>query len=328
MVSGSVVPDQRHAGPAECEVRAIRNTFRRAPRLRVRGRVLEDGLQRVIRALRALAIRAPAVGLDQHAEPAARCLVEVGEPRWRLALREARGGIVVVDERGIEVDGQMAERGQPRRERGRQGRRQLLEAITARGDRRRGDADVLLELRAVGGVQIDEQHRIVLREHAQHRPGLGGVRLDVVAIEVEARRGGAEPHLRGAALVRPVVRPEPLVTIGVEHGHEHDVDRVERADRDLAVEQVAQEPEPRVLALDLAGVDAGLDVDRRGTGCAGDPQRDQRSVLERAPDLVARDAVVAAREVPAQRDGFVVATGAHELRCLAGRHEGRPRAPM
>src|ERR1051325_8690358 len=92
---------------------------------------------------------------------------------------------------------------------------------------------------------------------------------------------------------------EPLVAVGVDHRDEHDIDGVERAGGDLAVEQVAQEPEPGVLALDLAGVDAGLDEDRRVLAAA-DVQREQWPTLAGLADLVAAHAVVRLREVVAQ----------------------------
>jgi hypothetical protein len=198
-----------------------------------------------------------------------------------------------------------------------------VELVAARGDRRHVDADVVLELGAVGGVEVDEQRRMVGVERAEQRGHLGGLGLDVVAIDVEPRVVGAKPHLHRAALVGPVVRAEPLVAVWVDHRDEHDVDGVERSGRDLAVEQIAQEPEPGVLALDLAGVDSGLEVDRRMIAAA-DVEREHRPALAGPADLIAAHVVVGPREVAAQLDRFVVAAGPRVLRGLGGGDQRRP----
>ena len=286
---------------------------------------LEDRLQRVVGARGALGVGPPAVGLDEHAEAIARGRVHLGEPRRRLADREAGARILVLDERRVEVDRQVAQRGQPgddgRRDRG----RRAIETVGPVRDRREVDADVVLELRAIGRVEIDEQHRIAGREHAEHRAGLRRVGLHEVAVEVLAGRVGAEAHLLWAALVGPVVRRESLVTVRVHDRHEHDRDAIERSRRELAVEEIAEHREAGVLALDLTCVDAALDVDHRQVRRAVDRHGDDRAVLDRAADLDAADTGVRSREVVAQRDRLGVAPGAGVVRALGRGGQGRMR---
>jgi hypothetical protein len=261
----------------------------------------------------ALAVRPPRVGLDQDAQAVAGRGVEVREPRRRLAVGEARGRVVVLVEGRVEAEGQMAARGHAVEDAGLQRPGRRLEVIAAPGLGRDHHRDVVLELRAVGGVQVDEQRRLPPRPQRQERAHLGRVGLDEIAVQVEAGGGGAEPHLLGAALVGPMVGAEPLVAVDVEGRDEHDADPRQGPGRHRAGQQIAGEREPGVLAVDLAGVDPGQrEQDRRVGGQVGAPEdhRDHRPARgRRAEHLASGLARVGRRQVVAQPHGLVVTAG-------------------
>src|SRR5262249_39155268 len=108
VLAGAVLPGHREPGAAERRLGARDLVGERAPAAGVADGILEDRLQRVVGAHRALAVRAPALGLDQEAEPAARREVLLREPRRRLVDREAGGRILVGDEARIERQRQVA----------------------------------------------------------------------------------------------------------------------------------------------------------------------------------------------------------------------------
>ena len=116
--------------------------------------------------------------------------------------------------------------------------------------------DVVLELRAVGGVQVYGGDGVPLRHQPQHGLHLGRIGLQVVAVEVEVLRRGAPAHLLRAALVGTVPGAKALVAVHVEHRHEHQHLALERARRGGSFQHLAEREEAGILAVDLAGVDA------------------------------------------------------------------------
>ena len=52
-------------------------------------------------------------------------------------------------------------------------------------DRLEGDGHVMLKLRAVGDVQVGEEHRVPPMQELEHRLHLGRVGLRVVAVQVQ-----------------------------------------------------------------------------------------------------------------------------------------------
>ena len=118
--------------------------------------------------------------------------------------------------------------------------------------------EVVLVVGAVGGVHVDQEVRQPVLPQLQPCAHLRRIGFHVVAVEVEVLRLAAEAHAVRAVLVDAVVRRGILVAVHAEH---RDVDQhhmVEQV-RDLAGDRdIAQQHQPGVLALDLAGVDAGL----------------------------------------------------------------------
>ena len=192
------------------------------------------------------------------------------------------------------------------------------------------DRHVVLELRAVGDVQVDDGQRVPFVHQPQHRLHLGRVGLRVVAVQVVVLRRGAPAHLLRAALVRPVPRAEPLVPVDVEHGHEQQHLLAERARQHAPFEQLAQDEEAGILAVDLARMDAALHQQHRQVFLAcrarieraagrGD-EREHRPPFRRAAELDAAHRLrMRALEGAAQRDDLVVATGDLEARSLGDR---------
>ena len=190
----------------------------------------------------------------------------------------------------------------------------------------------MLELRAIGCVQVDIGQRIPGVHEAQHRLHFRRVGLQVVAVQVQVLGGGAPAHFHRAALVRAVPFAKALVPVDVKHRHEQQHLLVERALARAAFEDFAQRQETRILAVDLAGVDAALDQ-RDGQTCLFGGRRREHAVvvchqrLHRA--AFRRDAEVDAldllrirlRKGGAQRDRFIVAAGGLEAGALRDRRQ-------
>ena len=114
---------------------------------------------------------------------------------------------------------------------------------------------------AVGRVEIHEQIGIPLVEHRQRAARLRRVGVDVVAIEIPARRVLSRADQLGSVLRAAIacLRAEFLVAIGVVDRLHDQHDRVEHVL--LFVEQqIAQQRLHRLFAFDFAGVDVRLDV--------------------------------------------------------------------
>ena len=196
------------------------------------------------------------------------------------------------------------------------------------------DGDVVLELGAVGGVQVDGSQRVPFPDQAQHRLHFRRVGLHVIAVEVVVLRGGAPAGLFRAALVGPVPAPEALEAVDVEHRHEQPYQLVQRAGRGLAFEHLAQGQETGVLAVDLAGVDAALDQHHRQAAAlrlcwieragGGDHQQLHWPAFRRGAEAARLDLVRIARlEGGGQAGHLLVAAGALEARMLGFRDQCR-----
>ena len=310
------------AAPWRSAVRAA--SSHRAP---LRGREIEQADDRVMRDPDADRIRLPRMRLDQHADALPLGPVLLREPRRTGRHREARRRIVVADERRIEVERQRALRRQPLHQAVAQADGGLAQRLVADQRRRDVERHVVLELRAVGDVQVGVDDRIPLVQQAQHRLHLGGVGLHVVAIEVQVLAGDAPADLLGADLVGTIGPAHPLVPVDVEHRHEHQRDASEDAGRDASFEQLAKRQEAGVLAVDLAGVDAAL-REHHGPALGLGRRRGQRPVrgrhqhqhgaaFRRPAELDAAHLLrPGCREGRAQPLDFVVAAGAHVVGLL------------
>ncbi len=249
--------------------------------------VLADGVQRGCEDVpggdHPRAVVLPAVRLHEHREPVPQSPVAVREA-WRVdGAGEARGRIVVAQERGVEVerlvpgcaelvvDLLLEHAGHRLHRRG---------TLEQRRDQQR---DVGLEVRAVGDVEIEEDEGVPGLEHRQQRPHLGRVRLHPVAVQVQVLRVGAPPLLAGPVLVGAVVGRGVLVPVDVEDGDEDEGELSEHAGQRGALEQLAEQLEPGVLAVDLSGVDAGEREHHRPATTPG-LLRGERAVVARGQD--------------------------------------------
>ena len=81
---------------------------------------------------------------------------------------------------------------------------------------RRRVREVIAVERAVGGVQVDRNLRIVRIEQGDQRARFGRLELHVVAVQVEPLRVGALAHApHRPVLQRPIGELDPLVAVGV-----------------------------------------------------------------------------------------------------------------
>jgi hypothetical protein len=206
-----------------------------------------------------------------------------------------------------------------------------LEVIAAPGLGRDHHRDVVLELRAVGGVQVDEQRRLPPPPTAPGAPRISGAsalmksrfRLSPVAVVRNPISSG--PRWLGRWLGPNRSWPS---TLKVGTNTTVDPRRAARA-ATAPVSRSRANAEPGVLAVDLAGVDPGLDQQHRPPGArvggrveavARQHQRHQLAAgRRRAEGLAASGGRVGDREVVAQPHRLGVAAGGEPARALAGR---------
>ena len=141
---------------------------------------------------------------------------------------------------------------------------------------RPGIGDRLLVHGPVGRVAVDEQERVPAPEDvADEAPHLGALELHAVAVEVEVLAVVADARaLVRAGLAHAVAGVHLVVAVGVEDRGDEQDDLVEVGQLGIQ-EDVPGEHQSRLLALDLSGVDVGLEVDdgalvvAQGQGIAG-----------------------------------------------------------
>lgn len=240
--------------------------------------------------------------------------------RRRHVVGKPGGRVVFVHERGVIRQRQRALFGQIGNHRIAPARAVALQHGIAGMHRFHLHRDIVFELGAIGDMQVHIHQRIPLLHQPQHRLHFRCVGLEVVAIEIEVLRGGAPAHLFGATLIGAVPGAEALVAVDVEHRHKYPHQFVEHALAGLAVQQLAQRQKARILAVDLAGMDAALhqhhrQLALRGTGriqraACGNDQRLHRPAFRVVPNSMQRNRLrIALREGIAQRDDFIVASG-------------------
>ena len=110
-------------------------------------------------------------------------------------------------------------------------------------------------------------------------------------------RSDAPAHLLRPHLIRTIPAPKALVTVHVEDRHEDERDSLQSPGGGFIFQKLAQGKKARVLAVDLAGVDAALDekhgqfvgggIFRRQAGCARGDERHHGPPLRRAPEFKA-----------------------------------------
>lgn len=116
----------------------------------------------------------------------------------------------------------------------------------------------MLELGAVGHVQIDQQDRVPLCQKPQHGLHLGRVGLRVVAVQIEILRRCPPSHFLGSNLVGTIPAAEPLVAVDIEDGDEQQRRALERTRSGFPFEHLSKREEAGIFAVDLASVNATL----------------------------------------------------------------------
>ena len=121
--------------------------------------------------------------------------------------------------------------------------------------------DVVLKIGAVRDVAIDKQVRPPFVPKLEPGTRFGGVGLHVIAVEIEVGRVRSKTHFVGPVLVDAHEGIEIFMPIDVVDGHENDDDVLEQIEPCFGDSNIAEQREPRVLTVNLAGVNAGLDKD-------------------------------------------------------------------
>ncbi len=209
----------------------------------------------------------------------------------------------------------------------------LQDGRIAVGAERPGIGHRLLVERAVGRVAVDEEQRVPAPEDVLDEAGeLRALELHGVAVEVQVLAVVADARtLLRADLAHAVARVHLVVAVGVEDRGDEQDDPVEIG-RFGVEDDVAGQHQGRFLALDLAGVDVGLDVDddalvvAQGQGVA---RRGLADDEERDGPAFGRDGQ--GLDPDERRELLEVADEAHDLgagrgRGVIGRLGGRLRA--
>ncbi|MCU0244187.1 MAG: hypothetical protein MUE80_05505 [Acidobacteria bacterium] len=139
---------------------------------------------------------------------------------------------------------------------------------------------------AVGRVAVDEEERVPApQDVADEAAHLGALELHAVAVEVEVLAVVTDARaLLGAVLAHAVAGVHLVVAVGVEDGGDEQDDLVEVGPFGVE-EDVPGQHERGLLALDLSGVDIGLDVDDDAVVVA----EEERIVRQRVADDQERD---------------------------------------
>ena len=147
----------------------------------------------------------------------------------------------------------------------------LIESIAHPGQHRRSHMlvmlvdvrDVVLEIRAVRDVTINQQIGTPLCPQLQPCASFGRIGFHVIPVEIEIGRGGAPAHLSGAVLVDAIERAESLVSVRVVNWNEEDDDPVEQSRSSFSNRDVTQQGESGIFAVGFSGVDASLNHNYR-----------------------------------------------------------------
>ena len=128
---------------------------------------------------------------------------------------------------------------------------------------RRGVGQVIAVIRAVGGVQVDDDSRVPAREERGQGAAFNAFQFHEVAVQVEAApilaRADATDR---AVLLRTVVEADFLVAIRVVVRREQP-DGLWQQFLQVADREPSREVEDRLLAFDLAGMDVRHDEHHR-----------------------------------------------------------------
>lgn len=123
----------------------------------------------------------------------------------------------------------------------------------------------MFELGAVRHMQVRIDDRIPGVDQPQQGACLRRVGLHIVAVQIVVLGRGADAALHRSALIGPVPAAETFVTVRIIDRDEQDHLFLQRARGDFTLQQLAQGQIARVLAIDLAGVNAALDQNDRQT---------------------------------------------------------------
>ena len=158
----------------------------------------ERFLDQHIGAEHALAVGLERMGFDQHGRDAREIGIAGREARAVGIEGDALVGIAFVDRSDVH-SGDMAGAGQGG------GHCRAVAAVEPAADVLRmgvialpageGEGDVILIIGAVGDVEVEIERRPIFAQQPDHRPHLGRVGFEIIAVEVEVLGGGA-PALR------------------------------------------------------------------------------------------------------------------------------------
>ena len=198
------------------------------------------------------------MGFDQHHQPVAQREIAAGKTRRVGGFHKATGGVVVVGKAGVEIHRQRALGFQLGNDAGLERFAGFAQGFIAHIDRVAGDGNIVAKFGAIGDMQIQCGQWIPSIDQRQHRLHFWGVGLHIIAVEVVALGGHAKAHFCRPALVGAVPRFEVFVAINIEHRHKQQHQLVQHTFANLALQQITQQPEAGIFAVDFTGMNAAL----------------------------------------------------------------------
>ena len=328
---GGVVPIEGDRATSQARGPEVRVGQGAQQGLPVLGNALETGQHGRHAGSHARGIVVPGMVLHQKADAVAKRGVNMGEAGRVNFLGHAQGGIVRVVQDRVEIQRRMAAAGQLADDVLQQEVRDGLHIAVRTEQGRVRDGHVVAVANAIGDMQVQRHVGVPALHQPQHGLHFRGLSEHPVAVEVDALRGGAVTLLERTILVRTQVTPPVFMAVDIEDGHKHDGEMSQGVVWSFGSEQLTQQDQPGVLAIDFPGVGA-TDDQHHGVLLAGlghqsgpfaDDQCPDGSPLCGTPHGFALHPLrVATRPVPALLLHFVVTARFPKVRGFG--HQRRP----
>ena len=289
--------------------------------------------QQHIRAQHALTIWLQHVVFDEHRRHADEVAI-ASRIAWSLgSIADALRRIARVDRTGVDggdVTGPFQRRGCRRAE-------AILQPVSGGAMARVAtpagisEGDVILHVEAVADVAIDVEDRIEAPQQRDDGARFGGVRLGIIAVQIDVAGVALIALLIRAAQRGEVPRAGPFVAIDIEDRHEDEVHPIEQVG--LSPHRyVPEQHQPGILAVDLAGVDARLhEDDGTLTGALAGADEHQIAAFARRAERLDRDQWRGGGEPVEPRADLRIARGGGKARAFGGgdpRMVGRDDQPL
>ena len=109
-------------------------------------------------------------------------------------------------------------------------------------------------------MAVDVENGVEPLQQRDHRAGFRGIRLGIVAVQIDVARIADIAFFQRAAQGWKIPAAHPFMPVDIVDRHEDQIDLVQQPVL-AALRDIAQQHQARILAVNLAGVDARLHQD-------------------------------------------------------------------